>query len=614
MTVELTVSTTQSMEVAQTKEKDSVFSWEGVKYGVGKGKRSKEILKGLDGSLSGGEVCAILGPSGAGKSSLLNVLAGRIRHKGEGQRVEGTIMLDGKSITGSNELRKRIAYVMQEDLLFATQTPREALMFSAKLRLPRPMSTEEKIERVESMLTDLGLLDCANTFIGDDIIRGISGGEKKRTSIGVELVMNPSLVFLDEPTSGLDSFAAQAVIRKLRELALGGRRCNVLCTIHQPSSEVFHTFHKAMFIYKGRGFFFGQIHDLSTSLAAHGKGCPNEYNLADHSIDLIQSQEVDKVDALATLLMAANGKGHAVATHAGAVHDGSGAAAGGGHAWEAGGGFWTQLQLLTLREAQGIYRNKPALIASIIAPVLLNLFFASLFTNVGKTGDAGYNIKGHFGAIANVAIGGMFAAAQPLLLRFPLDRGTFLREIGSKAYGVPAYVISKAVVELPQAFVNSCLVWVAFYFVAALQGPWIYHVLIFWITGMAAGGTAFLVGCLASDPNVAAQLAPPIFVLQLLFAGVFIDTDQIPDAVSWIQYIASLKYGVNLHILTEFGAQTRADGNWTAAQSFAAEQLIAQNDIYESDWWVYVLAVIALFVFFRAIGILALWYKASQFF
>jgi len=504
MTVELTVSTTQSMEVAQTKEKDSVFSWEGVKYGVGKGKRSKEILKGLDGSLSGGEVCAILGPSGAGKSSLLNVLAGRIRHKGEGQRVEGTIMLDGKSITGSNELRKRIAYVMQEDLLFATQTPREALMFSAKLRLPRPMSTEEKIERVESMLTDLGLLDCANTFIGDDIIRGISGGEKKRTSIGVELVMNPSLVFLDEPTSGLDSFAAQAVIRKLRELALGGRRCNVLCTIHQPSSEVFHTFHKAMFIYKGRGFFFGQIHDLSTSLAAHGKGCPNEYNLADHAIDLIQSQEVDKVDALATLLMAANGKGHAVATHAGAVHDGSGAA--------------------------------------------------------------------------------------------------------------PAYVISKAVVELPQAFVNSCLVWVAFYFVAALQGPWIYHVLIFWITGMAAGGTAFLVGCLASDPNVAAQLAPPIFVLQLLFAGVFIDTDQIPDAVSWIQYIASLKYGVNLHILTEFGAQTRADGNWTAAQSFAAEQLIAQNDIYESDWWVYVLAVIALFVFFRAIGILALWYKASQFF
>jgi len=605
------------MEPTHTNGTDSVFAWEGVKYGVKKGKRAKEILKGLQGSLSGGEVCAILGPSGAGKSSLLNVLAGRIRHKGEGQRVAGTITLDGKSVTGSGELRKRIAYVMQEDLLFATQTPREALMFSAKLRLPRAMSNQEKVERVESMLTDLGLLDCANTFIGDDLIRGISGGEKKRTSIGVELVMNPSLIFLDEPTSGLDSFAAQAVIRKLRELALGGRRCNVLCTIHQPSSEVFHTFHKAMFIYKGREFFFGSIHQLSTSLATHGKGCPNEYNLADHAIDLIQSQSAEAVDELASQLIATTAKAHAAASHADASDakgGKGGGATGGGHVWEAGGGFWTQLQLLTLREAQGIYRNKPALIASIIAPVLLNLFFASLFTSVGKTGDAGYSIKGHFGAIANVAIGGMFASAQPLLLRFPLDRGTFLREIGSKAYGVPAYVISKATVELPQAFVNACLVWAAFYFVAALQGPWIYHVLIFWIEGMAAGGTAFLVGCLAADPNVAAQLAPPIFVLQLLFAGVFIDTDQIPDAVSWIQYLASLKYGINLHILTEFGSSTRAAGNWTAAQDFAAEQLIAQNDIYESDWWVYVLAVIGLFVFFRAVGILALWYKASQFF
>lgn len=168
MTVELTMSTTHSMEPTHTNGTDSVFAWEGVKYGVKKGKRAKEILKGLQGSLSGGEVCAILGPSGAGKSSLLNVLAGRIRHKGEGQRVAGTITLDGKSVTGSGELRKRIAYVMQEDLLFATQTPREALMFSAKLRLPRAMSNQEKVERVESMLTDLGLLDCANTFIGDD--------------------------------------------------------------------------------------------------------------------------------------------------------------------------------------------------------------------------------------------------------------------------------------------------------------------------------------------------------------------------------------------------------------------------------------------------------------
>ena len=192
----------------------SVFEWHDVTYGVGKGVKSKEILHGISGSLDGGEVCAIMGPSGAGKTSLLNVLANRIGNKGPTQRVSGTIRLDGKALVGA-ALRKRIAYVMQQDLLFATQTPREALMFSAMLRLPRAMHLAKKRELVEKMLADLGLLDCADTYCGSEMIRGISGGEKKRTAIGVELVMQPELIFLDEPTSGLDSFAAQSVCAKV---------------------------------------------------------------------------------------------------------------------------------------------------------------------------------------------------------------------------------------------------------------------------------------------------------------------------------------------------------------------------------------------------------------
>ena len=346
----------------------SVFQWRDVTYGVGVGNKSKEILKGISGSLGGhadgGEVCSILGPSGSGKTSLLNVLANRIRHKGPAKRVSGVVTLDGKELVGQ-ALRKRIAYVMQQDLLYATQTPRESLRFSAMLRLPRSVPLEEKKAKVAQMLEELGLESCADTYCGDELLRGISGGEKKRTAIGVELVMQPKLIFLDEPTSGLDSFSAQVVINKLVSLAKN-QGCNVLCTIHQPSSGVFHTFTKAFLMYSGKGLYFGAIPALSAGLLANGHGCPAEHNLADHALDVIQTSTADHLDAL-TLALARGGGGGEVTTvvdvtvldggtEAAAVAP-SGGAKGGEkleHAIDGGappGAFW-QTVALTRRELQ----------------------------------------------------------------------------------------------------------------------------------------------------------------------------------------------------------------------------------------------------------------------
>ena len=329
------VTATKDDEESSLPNLGAGFSWEGVSYNVGKGHKTKQIIEMISGSLAGGELCAILGPSGAGKTSLLNILAGRIRTKGSRCRVSGRITLNGVNVSSSSELRKRIAYVMQQDLLPPTQTPHEALLFSAMMRLPRDMPLSDKRTLVEGMLADLSLTRCADTYIGDDMIRGISGGEKKRTSIGIELVVQPKLIFLDEPTSGLDSYAAHNVIAKLRSLANKEGR-NVLCTVHQPSSEAFHTFHKAMvrcmtrlpterppaerppterpstertptertpplttwaptlfrtqLLRYGKLFFFGRIEDLSTGLASSGFGCPSEYNLADHAMWVIQTE------------------------------------------------------------------------------------------------------------------------------------------------------------------------------------------------------------------------------------------------------------------------------------------------------------------------------------
>lgn len=601
----VTAEPAENMEHAKHAEHTQVrinskFTWEGVSYGVGSGKKEKTILSDISGSLTSGEVCALLGPSGAGKTSLLNVLAGRIRSKGS-QRVTGNMLLDGQPISGSG-LRKRIAYVMQQDLLCPTQTPREALLFSASLRLPKSVPLSEKKAMVEKMLEDLGLTKCADTYIGDDMIRGISGGEKKRTSVGIELIMKPKLIFLDEPTSGLDSYAAHSVIAKLRELA-AKEGCNVLCTIHQPSSEVFHSFNKVLMLRSGQRFFFGTVQMLSEQLSKLGHGCPAEYNLADHTMFLLQTEADDKLEDVQRKMALEAPKEIDIA-------DGTPRSANGLDS--ASAGFFPQLMALTSREFQSVWRNKPGLIASVAVPTVLNLFFAAIFFDVGNTDSDDYDPMSHFGGMTQVAIGGMFGAAQPLLLRFPLDRGIFLREYATQTYGAAPYFLSKSVVELPQSFLNAVIVWTCTYFIMGLQGNFLYYVLAFWAVGIAAASTALLMGCIASNPEVAQQAAPAVFVPQLLFAGFFIKTEQIPVFLRWCQYLCSLKYGMNLYILTEFGEETTK--NWPMGAKMAATSFIDSNDIDTDSAWLYVLILILLIVGVRLLSVLALAQRANSFF
>ena len=141
-----------------------------------------------------------MGPSGAGKTSLLNILSGRSQTN-SAINIDADIRMNEFQVDPTNiQVRKQIAFVAQDDSLSFTATPREAIRFSAKLRLPRITTDEEIEELTNKMLAELGLRDCADTMIGGDLIKGISGGERKRTSVGVELVTKPSLVFLDGET------------------------------------------------------------------------------------------------------------------------------------------------------------------------------------------------------------------------------------------------------------------------------------------------------------------------------------------------------------------------------------------------------------------------------
>jgi ABC-type multidrug transport system ATPase subunit len=137
-----------------------------------------------------------------GKSSLLNILAGRASSRGR-VKIKADIRLDNYIVDPTDiEVRKKIAFVAQDDSLPVTATPREAIHFSAKLRLPRSTTESQLRKLTKRMIKELGLTSCADTIVGGALVKGISGGERKRTSVGVELVVKPALIFLDEPTSG----------------------------------------------------------------------------------------------------------------------------------------------------------------------------------------------------------------------------------------------------------------------------------------------------------------------------------------------------------------------------------------------------------------------------
>ncbi|RHZ83218.1 hypothetical protein Glove_99g58 [Diversispora epigaea] len=209
-----------------------------------------EVMKGVSGSLKHGRTCAIMGPSGAGKTTLVSLLTGKVR------KTNGRIKVNGISRPLSN-YRKLIGFVPQEDIMLRELTIREILVHSALMRLPTEMPREEKKRKVVEVIKFLELSHVMDTAIGDEESRGISGGQRKRTNIGMELVAEPSILFLDEPTSGLDSTTALEVCKLLKKIAKH-QGITVAAVIHSPSEKSFKMFDDLMLLGKGgRVVYFG---------------------------------------------------------------------------------------------------------------------------------------------------------------------------------------------------------------------------------------------------------------------------------------------------------------------------------------------------------------------
>ncbi|XP_065051308.1 uncharacterized protein LOC135680985 [Rhopilema esculentum] len=243
----------------------------------------KLVLQAVTGEIRSGEVTAIMGPSGAGKTTLLNVVSDKAFYG----KMEGILRANGEVIASLRKFKKIVGFVPQEDTMHRTLTVTEVLTFQANLRLPPIFTKKEISQKVSQTLKLLEISHIAMSHIGDEEQRGISGGQRKRVNIGMELIADPTLLFLDEPTSGLDSTSSLTVLNALRKVAEKGR-LTVACVIHQPRYEIFRMFHNILLLAPGgRTVYQGSVPDAETYFASLGFVIPEHANPADFYMDVI---------------------------------------------------------------------------------------------------------------------------------------------------------------------------------------------------------------------------------------------------------------------------------------------------------------------------------------
>ncbi|KAJ3173030.1 Hydroxyacid-oxoacid transhydrogenase, mitochondrial [Geranomyces variabilis] len=552
--------------------------WEDVRFkvstGSGKDKKEREILKGDSGRAEPGQLIAVMGGSGAGKTTLLNLLAGRIP-QGE---PSGLVLADGK-VRDKRRWKKLIGYVEQEDLLYENLTVRETLMTSALLRLPSAKySQAQKVERVEEVMRQLGISHVADSRIGSGATGGISGGEKKRVSIGIELVADPMTLFLDEPTTGLDSATSLSVINILKDLAVETNRVIIL-TIHMPRETILGKLDKVALMSKGQMVWFGPSDKALEHFARLGHKCPPQTNPADFYLDLIQDTEKDKdsktvaenlidewsaVEKDYTTPIDEETRQQALKTQdSKKSKKGRQEVAG---AWEDEEGRWatswfSEFSVLLKRNFKQTFRNKTIVISGFMQQFTILLLLGFVFFRLAAD-SAG--VQSRQGILFFVCINQTFSFLMPIITVFPLERRIILRERASGSYRTSAAYLAKAISLWPLACLSSLLFSVCVYWLVGLQPTFVKWLLFQVITQslvFAAQALGMLIG--SSVPNVQmAQIVGPLIVVTfVIFGGNFTAGNSITVVLRWIQWISLIRYTYGAYMQNEFnGLQLNCGG------------------------------------------------------
>ncbi|CAK84665.1 unnamed protein product (macronuclear) [Paramecium tetraurelia] len=544
---------------------------------------NKMILNNISGICKPAQVTAILGASGAGKTSLLNILAKRISPGGN-VALQGNIHANGEPYN-SDKFSQFSSYVMQNDVLFGTLTVRETLEFVANLKYADP---KQKIEKVEYALKTLKLEKCQNTLIGNALIKGISGGERKRTSIGVELVSDPFCILLDEPTSGLDSFTAFIIINLLRKLAHSSGR-TIVFTIHQPSADIYMLFDQVMLLVQGKFIYQGSRVELVNYFKGIGFECPAHSNPLDYLMSVMHHEDADHPH-YQTLFNGYNQRFSQEIENA--INS-------------------IQVQQISRQSIQTSFGFQ---VAEIFRRGMINVkrdkvsskrSFRGIFWTAGS--EPGYKgIQSTIGVLFFLVMSSFMGALNPVMVQFPAEREVFLREENSKLYSTAAYFTGKSSVELPFLFVFPIIQQLICYWMTQLQLTLLFvsylvqvEIVLVQFNFQLLG---LMTGCMFNDLKAAAGFLPVVLMPLVIFSGFYANQSMYMDWIGWIQYLSPMKYAFEALVWNEF--ETRRD-------EFIGQTIENSNpiDTYNLDLglWKCLVILAAIILFFRFMALMFLY-------
>ncbi|XP_012266537.2 ATP-binding cassette sub-family G member 1 [Athalia rosae] len=501
---------------------------------------TKEILHGVSGEFRAGELAAIMGPSGAGKSTLLNVLAGF-----NVQGASGEILVNGRMrVAHSERWRQTSCYIQQDSHLRAGLTAGEAMTLAAHLKLGYTISSAYKHNQVLELLEILGLSHCYETLCGR-----LSGGQKKRLDIALELLSNPSVLFLDEPTTGLDSSSCSQCIALLRRLARVERR-TVVCTIHQPSALQFEMFDSLYALSAGHCIYRGPIQSVVPHLSSIGAQCPSYHNPADFLMEVAIGEYGISVD---TLAMAVNKSEWACkkSTIYGFKPEISPPSTAVTKDPPPPAGFLAQCFLLYKRKLLCMKRDHTLLVVRLLCHLLIGVIFGYLYRGSGyrATGVLA-NYAYLYGSLLLIVYTGKMAVT----LALPLEMQILTREHFNRWYRLAPYYISTLLFEIPfQAACAATYLAVSYWLTG--QPIETHRILCFLIVSIAASLTAqawgFFIG--ATAPVRIAVFAGPIIAVLFSVFGFCIRYMDTPAAFRWIFHISYFRAGFHSLVYTVYG-------------------------------------------------------------